>query len=128
MSNIIIQTSKLKVCEYLYNICDYCGYDKDFADELWTDIICNEDLYEELVYYLENHTLMDKICIEGYSLTDLYVFQMNKYNLIREIGKNPVECSKERMVMNSFRMMANMIKDPQRYVKMIEEGKGEDRL
>lgn len=128
MNNIIIQTSKIKVCQYLYDLCEFCGYEKSWADNLWEEIILDNRLYEELVYYFENHTLKDQICVEGYSLTDLYFFQMNKYTLLTEIGKNPVECNKERMVLNAFNMMAGMIKDPATYIKRIEEGKGEDRL
>lgn len=126
--SIIIETSKIKVCGYLYELCDFCGYDRSFADELWANIISENALYEELVYYLENHTFCDKIDVKGYSMSDLYVFQMSKYNLIREIGKNPVECNKERMVLNSFKMMSEMIKDPETYVKRIEEDKGGDKL
>lgn len=125
---IIIETSKIKVCEFFYELADYCGYDRQWSDNLWSEVILNQELYEELVYYLENHTFKDLINIQGYSLSDLYVFQMNKYNLIREIGKNPVECNKERMVLNSFYMMCQMIKDPETYVKRIEEGKGSDKI
>ena len=128
MSNIIIETSRIKVCQYLYDLCDYCGYEREWTDSLWQDIILDSRLYEELVYYLSNHTLMDKICVEGYSLTDLYFFQMNKYTLLTEIGKNPVECNKDRMVLNAFNMMAGMLKNPEKYIRLIEEGKGEDRL
>lgn len=128
MSNIVIATSKLKAYRFLYDLCEYCNYDSDFADELWSGIISNDVMYEELVYYFENHTFLDKLKIKGYSLSDLYVFQMSKYNLIREIGKNPVECNKERLVMNSFRMMIDMIKDPETYAGRIEEGKGNDKL
>lgn len=126
--SIIISTSKLKVCEYFYQLTDFCNYDRDWANDLWTDIIENDDIYSELVYYLENHTFLDKLKIGGYSLSDLYVFQMSKYNLIREIGKNPPECNKERMVMNSFRMMIDMKSDPETYIKRIEDGKGNDKL
>lgn len=126
--SIIIETSKIKVCECLYELCDYCGYESEFTDRLWENVILNNDLYEELVYYLYNKTFKDKICVSGYSLSDLYVFQMDKYNLVREIGKNPVECSKDRMVLNAFMMMSNMIKDPERYVQKLTEGRGEDRL
>ena len=79
----------------------------------------NDAIFKELVYYLENHAFLDEVCIRGYSLSDLYVFQMSKYNLIREIGKNPVECNKERMVMNSFRMMVGQ------EIYTIEPGHGE---
>ena len=126
--SIVIATSKIKACEFLYELCEYCGYEKEWVDALWIEIVENDDLYRELVYYFENHTFLDELKVKGYSLSDLYVFQMSKYNLIREIGKNPVECNKERMVMNSFRMMIDMIKDPETYVQRIEEGKGNDKL
>ena len=127
-SNIIIATTKLKACELFYELCDWCGYDRDWTDRLWGDIVKDDALFDELVYYLSNHTLKDSESVYGYSLTDLYVFQMNKYNLIREIGKNPSECNKERMVLNAFRMMVDMKADPETYVKKIEEGRGEDKL
>lgn len=127
-SNIIIATTKLKACEHFYDLCDWCGYDREWTDRLWGDIVGDDALFDELVYYLSNHTLKDSENVCGYSLSDLYVFQMNRYNLIREIGKNPVECNKERMVVNAFRMMVDMKADPETYVKKLEEGRGEDRL
>ena len=128
MSNIIIQTSKIKAYERLHELGQYCGYDDSFVDGLWADALLDTEIYDELVYYLENHAIKDSISIKGYGVTDLYVFQMNKYNLIREIGKNPIECNKERMVLNSFRMLSDMKKNPEEYIKRIEEGKGNDRL
>ena len=126
--NIIIATSKIKAFETFCTLCRQNGYEDAWIDALWGDIITDEDMYAELVYFLSNHTLKDSVKIAGYSLSDLYVFQMNKYNLIREIGKNPRECNKERMVLNAFRMMIDMKSDPETYVKRLEEGKGEDRL
>ena len=126
--NIIIATSKIKAFETFCALCRQNGYEDAWIDALWGDIITDEDMYAELVYFLSNHTLKDSVKIAGYSLSDLYVFQMNKYNLIREIGKNPRECNKERMVLNAFRMMIDRKSDPETYVKRLEEGKGEDRL
>ncbi len=126
--NIIIATSKIKACEFFYELCDFCGYDRKWSDALWGDIVLDEDIYAEFLYYAQNHTLKDSFSICGYSLTDLYVFQMDKYNLIREIGKNTAECNKERMVLNAFRMMIDMRKDPEPFLRRLEEGRGEDRL
>ena len=126
--NIIIQTSKIKACELFYELCEYCGYDKEWTDALWGDIVTDDAVFDEFAYYATHHTFRDSLCISGYSLSDLYVFQMDKYNLIREIGKNPPECNKERMVLNAFRMMVDMKADPETYVKRIQEGRGEDRL
>ncbi len=126
--NIIIATSKIKTCERFYALCDNCGYDRIWSDALWADVINDDEIYAELEYYLATHTLKDSADVCGYSLTDLYVFQMDKYNLIREIGKNTAECNKERMVLNAFRMIVDMKADPETYLRRLEEGRGEDKL
>ena len=104
------------------------GKDEGFAQELWTEFLNDGDLYDEFVYYADNHTFSDEMKISGYSMSDLYVWQMDKYNIVRELGKNPTACNKETLVLNAFREMANMKRDPDEYVKRIESGKGNDRL
>lgn len=128
MQGILYDATKVKVCQGMYAICEYAEFDKEWADELWKDIVTCKEIYDEFVYYIENHTFKDQVKVEGYSLSDLYVWQMEKYNLVREIGKNPGTCNKERMVMKAFRTMINMQKEPAEYVKRLESGRGEDKL
>lgn len=128
MQGIFYDATKVKVCQAFYDICDYGELDRQWADDLWKSLLSDSQIYEELVYYIEHHTFMDKVKISGYSLSDLYVFQMDKYNLIREIGKNPKTCNKERMVMKAFRTLIDMKANPIEYVKRLEEGRGEDKL
>lgn len=124
--SIVFDTTKFKIRGYLDELCAYAGKDSDWADELWMEFLNDEALYEEFIYYLEHHTFLDKMNIEGYSLSDLFVWMMDKYNLLSEIGKNPVSCNKETMVLNAFRTMPEMKRDPEKYVKLIESGRGND--
>lgn len=128
MPNIIYDATRLKVCQGLYEICEYAELDRKWTDKLWQDVLTCREIYDELVYYIEHHTFMDRLKVGNYSLCDLYVFQMNKYNLVREIGKNPRTCNKEKMVMKAFRMMLDMMKSPEEYIKKLEQGKGMDEL
>lgn len=128
MSRIIYDATKVKVCQGLYDICEYAELNREWTDRLWQDILSCREVYEELVYYMEHHTFMDKVKVGGYSLCDLYVFQMNKYNLVREVGKNPRTCNKEKMVMKAFRTMLDMMKEPEEYIKRLEEGRGMDKM
>ena len=128
MPNIIYDATRVKVCQGFYDICEYAQRPLDWSDRLWADILSDAGVYGELVYYIEHHTFEDKVKVEGYGLSDLYVFQMDKYNLIREIGKNTVSCNKEKMVMRAFRTLIDMKRDPQEYLKRLREGRGEDRL
>ncbi|MCR5790067.1 MAG: hypothetical protein K6G83_09290 [Lachnospiraceae bacterium] len=124
--SLIISTSKIKVCEGFYQLIDYAGLSREFGDDLWTELVLDDAVYEEFVYYLEHHTFADREKVAGYALSDLYVWQMDKYNLIREIGKNPTTCNKETMVLNAFRTLVDMKKNPALYVKRIESGRGLD--
>ena len=128
MQGIVYDATKVKVCQGLYAICEYAELEKDWTDDLWKDILTSREIYDEFAYYLEHHTFKDQVKVKGYSLSDLYVFQMDKYNLVREIGKNPKTCNKEKMAMRAFRAMIDMQRDPEEYVRRLSEGRGEDRL
>lgn len=128
MQGIIYDATRVKVCQAFYQICDYGELSREWADELWMDILSQNRLYEELVYYIEHHTFLDRLKVEGYSLCDLYVWQMNRYNLIKDTGKNPRTCNKEKMAMQAFRTMAELIKNPGEHLKKLEYGQGTDRF
>ena len=87
----------------------------------------DRELLDEFVFYLEHHFLRDAVKCEGYGLTDLYIWQMNKYNLIGDSGKNTDVCNKDRMVLKAFRDMIDMKKDPAIYIKRMTLGKGMDQ-
>jgi len=128
MSNLVIETTYIKIYEYLHELCKLAGVTQEWGDELWNKLLTDDELFKEFIYYLENHTFKDEIKIKGYSLSDLYVFQLDKYNLVREIGKNPTTCNKETMVLNAFYMMASMKEDPEKCIKRLESGWGNDML
>ena len=106
----------------------YAGKRDEFIESLWADLILDEEITKEFMYYLDHHTLLDQAKCRGYGLTDLYVWQMDRYNLIREIGKNTEVCNKEAMVLNAFRTMMDMKKDPDTYLERLTRGTGMDQM
>jgi len=128
LNSIVIETTYIKIYGYLQELCRIAEMTEDWGDKLWAQFIADNNLMGEFIYYLENHTFKDKMKIGGYSLSDLYVHQMDKYNLIQEIGKNPATCNKERMVLKAFNMLAMMKEDPEKYIKRLESGWGNDFL
>lgn len=123
---ILYDARKVKALGFLQDICEYAGLSGEWCDKLWGMMLEKSELYDEFVYYVEHHTFKDELKVKGYALSDIYVWQMDKYNLIREIGKNPVTCNKETMVMNAFMVLGEMLDDPDTYVKRIESGRGND--
>ena len=120
--------TRVKVCKAFYEICDYAEFARERTDALWMEILSRKQVYRELVYYIAHHTFSDQLKVCGYGLCDLYVWQMNRYNLIKDTGKNPRTCNKEKMAMQAFETLVALIKNPQENLKKLEYGQGTDRL
>ena len=128
MANIVLDGSKIKVYGMLQNLCDYCNEKDSWCDELWGYMLQNDELYEEFVYFIVNRSLMGKMNVAGYTLIDLYVKQIDMYNVRNDLGKNPIFCMKEDMVLRSFLMMGRLLEAPETYKKKLEDGFGMDQL
>ena len=128
MSGIVYDARRIKAYEGIQKLGAYAGESEDFVNKLWEELVLDNELLMEFMYYLDHHTLLDKAEFKGYTLTDLYFWQMNRYNLIRDMGKNFSSCNKEGMVLNAFRTMLDLKKDPEKLLKRLSEDKGMDQL
>lgn len=124
---ILYDARKVKAYEGLLAVGESAGLSGEWCDRLWAEVVNSEELYEELVFYLEHRSLTEKVKCCGYSLIDLYVWQMNRYNIIGDSGKNTAACNKDRMVLKAFYDMVEMQKDPDSFVKKLTEGRGMDK-
>lgn len=128
MNGIVYDARRIKAYEGLMALGEYAGKDAAWLDGLWQGLVADAGQMKEFMYYLDHHTFCDKDRCRGYGLTDLYVWQMDRYNLVREIGKNTEACNKEAMVLNAFRTMQQMKKEPEAYVRKLTSGVGMDQL
>lgn len=127
MAGILYDARRIKAYEGLLAIGEIACETKQWCDALWEELVFDRELFEELVFYLEHHYLKDTVRCEGYGLTDLYIWQMNKYNIIGDSGKNTDACNKDRMVLKAFKDMIEMKKEPAVYVKKMTMGRGMDQ-
>ncbi len=127
MAGIVYDARRIKAYGGLLALGEIADETKEWCDELWEELVFDPGLLEELVFYLEHRFLMDKVRCEGYGLTDLYIWQMNRYNLIGDSGKNTDACNKDRMVLHAFRDMVEMKRNPAAYVRKLTMGRGMDQ-
>lgn len=127
MAGILYDARRIKAYEGLLALGEIAEETKQWCDELWEELVFDAELLDEFVFYLEHHCLKDSVHCEGYGLTDLYIWQMNRYNLIGDSGKNTDACNKDRMVLYAFRDMIDMKKEPAVYVKKMTMGRGLDQ-
>lgn len=128
MNGILYDARRIKAYEGMQALTAYAGKSAEFAAKLWEALLLDQDMMKEWMYYLDHHILLDQVVCEGYSLTDLYVWQMKRYNLIQDTGKNTPDCNKEALVLDTFAAMFHMKREPALYKKRLEQEQGMDRL
>ena len=128
MNGIIYDARRIRAYEALLALGEYAGKDREWLDMLWEGLVSDEAQMKEFMYYLDHHTFCDEDICNGYGLSDLYVWQMDRYNLVRDIGKNTECCNKEAMVLNAFWTMLRFKDDPATWLRRISAGEGMDQL
>lgn len=128
MANIILDSRKLMVYEDLKYLCEYTGKKPGFCDSLWNELLKREALYEEFLFYIDNHCINDKLSVSGYSITDLYVYMLGRFNLLNDTGKNTAACSRDSVILDCFSLMAELMDNPEETIKRLEAGGGMDLL
>lgn len=128
MGNIIIASEKLKLFEIVENWAEYAGYTKEWTDKFWADLLLNKEVYEEFLYYVDHEDFLCKYSYSGQYITDIFIWEMRKYNIKTDRGKNYADCDKAEMVLNAFRTMLDMKENSQRVIDAMEQKNGGDKL
>lgn len=108
MQPIIIASEKLKLHSELCRLCEFVGYTNAWRDTFWEDLLQEEGIYKEFLYYMEHQDFLDEYKVEGMGVLDIFVWQMRKFNLRLDRGKNGEECDKMAMLLETFRYMIDM--------------------
>lgn len=111
MANIIIASEKIKLFEIVKSYSEYAGYTNEWAEEFWQDLLLNKGIYDEFLYYIDKNDFLCKYSIDGQYITDVFIWEMRKFNIKTDRGKNYADCDKAEMILNAFRTMLNMAKN-----------------
>lgn len=126
--SIIYDANKIKVFEATVKICSYTKKPEAWTMEFWGELLLHPQIYEEFVYYLTNNELLGKFAIGGYTILDLFIWQMDRYQLLIDSGKNDMRCSKEDFILNAFYHMCKMGEDLEGYKKKLDSAEGMDKI
>lgn len=125
---IIYDGNLVEAYEGLRKLCEKVGKPIQWCDELWALMLDERVLLYDFMYYLDHRVLSDHAKAAGYSLTDLYVQQLDRFNIKQDTGKNTAACNKEEMVLDTFYAMAKLKQDPEKMTRKWQEGFGMDNM
>lgn len=107
-------------------LCYYAGESDAFLEQFWENLTQSEGVYREFVYYLEHQNFLCEYQIEGYSLVDIMVWQMDHFKAQLDRGKDDMKNNADKMLLMAFDTMLKMERDPMRYIRSMQSETGTD--
>ncbi len=117
---------KEKAYAWAKALCHYAGENETFLEQFWEALTQSEGVYREFVYYLEHQNFLCDCQIEGYSLVDIMVWQMDHFKAQMDRGKDDMKNNGDKMLLMAFDTMLRMEKDPMPYVARMQGETGTD--
>lgn len=105
--------------QFAANLCMYAGKDQAFYDAFWNRLLAHTDILAEFVYYMEHQEFLGRIKVEGHSVVDIMVWQVDHFKAALDRGTD-MRCNKDKMILMAFDTMTKMAEDPQPFLEKME--------
>ncbi len=115
-----------QVKEWIKNLCAYAGEDDSFAREFSEKLQQDEEIYKEFVYYMEHGNFACQAKVEGYTVVDVMIWQMDHFKARLDRDNSGTRQNGDRMVLLAFNTLLDMRKEPDQYVRKMSEETGTD--
>ncbi len=107
-------------------LCYYAGEDEKFLQQFWEALTDSEGVYKEFVYYLTNQNFLCQYKVEGYSVVDIMVWQMDHFKAQMDRGHDDMKQNGDKMLLMAFDTMLKMERQPEKYVLLMQSETGTD--
>lgn len=118
-------TERYRAYQRITELCCFTYQESTWADDFWLTLIKSPKIYEEWVYYINNNNFLGKYKISGYSIIDVFVWQINHFNRFMS-GTCDSHCKGAYTLLKTFDFALKMEEDPDTYVYKLEESQGND--
>lgn len=106
-------------------LCAYSGEDERFLQTFWNKLLKNPEIYEEFAYYYRHRDFACKKKIEGVTIVDMLVWQMDHFKAW--LDRSPeFRTNKDRMLLHAFTAFLDMAEKPQEVLARMQQETGTD--
>lgn len=107
-------------------LCYYAGKEPEFREVFWEGLLNDREILEEFCYYMENQKFACITSIEGYTIVDIMVWQIDHFKAELDRRDPAMRDNGDKMLLMAFDTFLKMRKDPERYVWMLQSETGTD--
>lgn len=111
---------------FVLTLAEQGGKGKEYGEELWRGIRRSPSLLQELAYYHDYGKPLCRYQVEGYTLADALVWQVDHFKLYMDRPEEMNRYRQQRLVLAAFETLLDMEKDPQGLLEKMRYESGQD--
>lgn len=106
--------------------CQSAKLNDDFINEFIKKLDKEEKIEEELTEYLLNGNLIGKENVNGYTVIDIYVWQINYFKANLDYAKAQVGEDKMEQIICAYNTLLDMKNSPEEIIRKFQQDTGTD--
>ena len=111
--------------DYVYKLGEAVGISEDECENIWERIASNSGVLQEFSYFHDYNTFLGQYGVEGFTIPDIVAWQVDHFKAYMDRDdKN--RFNNERLLLESFDIMAKMAVDPAPYIEKMAAESGQD--
>lgn len=115
-----------RALEFAKALCKYSNKDDGFYNEFVQKLKSSSALYKEFMYYIEHQDFLCEMNIEGITVPDILVWQVDKFKAGIDEGRFELKYNPDAMLLAAFNTMYDVEKDPEKYLENFRTVTGSD--
>ncbi|MBQ7481133.1 MAG: hypothetical protein IJT80_04565 [Lachnospiraceae bacterium] len=115
-----------RALEFSRALCKYSNKDEDFLEEFVSRLEASPALYKEFMYYIDHQDFLCEMNIEGITVPDILVWQVDKFKAGIDEGRFELKYNPDAMLLAAFNTMYDVEKDPSEYLENFRMVTGSD--
>ena len=117
---------KTKAYAWARALCHYAGEDEAFLERFFGMLTASEGVSKEFLYFLEHENFLCEYKVEGYSLVDIMVWQMDHFKARLDRDNSGTRQNGDRMLLLAFDTLLDMRRNPREYIAKMQGETGTD--
>lgn len=115
-----------EVEEWIKQVCRAAGAEESFFQDFMVKLQNAPEIYKELFYFAYHQDFLCEYKIQGYSVVDIMVWQMDHFKAQLDRDNYAMKHNQNKMVLMAFDTFLNMEKEPQKFVELLQSETGTD--
>lgn len=119
-----------KICdralEFAGALCKFSNKDEAYYREFVRRLSDSAALYKEFMYYLDHQDFLCEMNIEGITIPDILVWQVDKFKAGIDEGRFELKYNADAMLLGAFNTMYDVERNPAPYLENFRTVTGSD--